>query len=150
MRLPRAGGWPSGLRGFGSRLAEARQWRGLRWEEDGVGRGCLSRAVRRSGGGRFALLRLHQLAQLEVFFVSPGRKEGVLTAVYFVSLVAMLLRVVLIVFFGAVFRSCALLESEVLSTKSSTAAGSLGALEAMEPHDEVLRSSNPLKQENSL
>ena len=38
MRLPRAGGWQSGLRGLGIRPAEARQWRGLQWEEGGVGR----------------------------------------------------------------------------------------------------------------
>ena len=48
MRLPWAGGWPSGLRGLVSRPAEAWQWRGLWLEEDGVGRVSLTRTVRRS------------------------------------------------------------------------------------------------------
>ena len=80
-------------------------------------------------------IRIHQLALLEVSFVSPCREKGLLTAVKFVSAVAVLFRVELIVFFGVVFRCCAVLESEVLSTKRSMAAGSLGALGAMKPYE---------------
>ena len=46
----------------------------------------------------------------------------------------MLFRVELIVFFSPVFRCAPLLESEILSTKSPSVAGSLAFLGAMEPH----------------
>ena len=86
----------------------------------------LSRTVRRSGGGRFPLLRLHQLTQLEVFFVSPGFAKS--------ALVSMLFRVVLIIGLEVVFRWCAVPLSKVLSTERPTVVGSLGAPEATEPH----------------
>ena len=97
MRLPIAGGCPSGLRDLGSRPAGARQWRGLWWEEGGVGRGSLTQTFRRSRGGRRSFLRLNQLAQLGVFFASPVFVEGLLAAVELVSLAGMRYRVVLIV-----------------------------------------------------
>ena len=107
---------------------------GLWWKEDGVGRGCITRTARRSGGGHCPLFRLHQLAQLGLFFVSQGLEEGALTAVWFVGLVAMVFRAELIVFSGVVYRWCAVLESEVSCTERSTAAESLGTVGAMEPH----------------
>ena len=104
-----------------------------------VGRGrsrarvpCANR--RGSGGGRLPLLRLHQLAQFEVIFVSPGIAKGIPTAAEFAGLIAVLFRVELIVFLVAVCRWCVVLLSEVLSTKHSTVFERLGALEAIEPH----------------
>ena len=102
--------------------------------EGGVGRRCLARTVRRSGGGRCPLLRLNQLAQLEVFFVSPGIVESVLSAVEFVGLNAVLFRVELLVFFVVVCRWCVVPLSEVLSAKHSTVFKSPGAFGAMDPH----------------
>ena len=137
MRLPRAGGWPSVLRVLGILPAEARWGRGVWWVEDGVGRGCRgcrARTLERSGGRRFPAHRVHQLAQLAVFFVSPGFVEGVLLAVAFVGLLAVLFRVALVVFFVVVCRWCAVPSSEVLSAKRSAVFESLGASGAVDPH----------------
>ena len=53
---------------------------------------------------------------------------------YFVNFVAMLFRVELTAFFGVVFRWCAVLEFEVMSTRRLAVAASLAFLGAMEPH----------------
>ena len=57
---------------FGIRPEEALQWRRLWWEEGGVGRGLLTKTVRRGGGVWCLLLLPLQFAQLVVSFVSPG------------------------------------------------------------------------------
>ena len=85
-------------------------------------------------GGRCPIVRLHQLAQIAVFFVSPGIVESALPAVEFVGPIAVLFRVEPADFFIAVCRWCVVPLSGVLSAKHSTVFESPGAFGAMDPH----------------
>ena len=70
-----------------------------------------TRVIWRRGAGRFPLL-LHLLAQLEIFFGSPGVEESVFLNVAFVGLSAVLFRVELILVFVIFLRWCVVPLSE--------------------------------------
>ena len=75
------------------------------------------------------------LGPLDYVFVTYFFDGGTLfRCKWFVSLVAMLFRIELTVFFGAIFCWCDVFEFEVLSEKRSTVTKSLGTLGAMGPH----------------